>query len=137
MKKNTNEKLTKEQEEILKTKINADKSDSALHRDINDLDVEVQFKTDLWKAKDCVIQIGYKLVEIGRWIVEKALWLMKEFPGTSKGIAVGAVISWVLASFPGVGFILGPTLGSLIFTISVGAGVLSDLGYKLEQFVAA
>ncbi len=109
------------------------KTNEDLHADTNRLNIDVETKKDIYDIRDNVIKIGKKLVKVGRWLVEKTLWLASQYPRTTHGFILGAAISWLLASIPGAGLVLGPTLGTLALTVCVGAGALSDIWAKLNQ----
>ncbi|AZQ67942.1 hypothetical protein EF888_12825 [Silicimonas algicola] len=86
------------------------------------------------------VQLGGKLVAIGRKILAFAFDLIKAFPTVTLGIIAALVISSLIAAIPLFGGVLAAALSSLLLVLGISTGALKDftsdkLGARIESLV--
>lgn len=78
------------------------------------------------KLVDTSIEVGGQIISIGRKILSTVAWLLKQYPNTSFGLVIGAVMSFLIGSIPLFGWILGPLLSPILLAFGIGMGAVAD-----------
>lgn len=98
-----------------------------LREQIDHLDISADAKVILLRVSETTMDIGGRLVAIGRRIVAFALNLVRQFPNLAFCIIVAFVISALLTSIPLLGTLLGIFVTPLITAAGVGGGALLEI----------
>lgn len=94
---------------------------------IDRLAVSADAKALLARLHAVTVEVGGRIVEVGRRILAFAFEMLKTFPNVTFGVIVALVMSMLIASIPLLGGLLAPLLTPLLLAIGLGAGALADL----------
>lgn len=109
-----------------------------LERGINNLPISADAKAFLALFMDKAIQVGDRILRVGRRIIEIALDFAKQYPRTTFGLILGLIVSMLISSIPILGAILGPLLNPLILLFALGKGFVEDMrDHDLYQKIEA
>lgn len=111
-----------------------------LERALDRLSFSADAKAIISRIGEVTLDIGGKLIAIGRNVLTFALQLIGVAPGTAFGAILGAVLSALISSVPVFGWLFGPMLAPLLMTAGIGLGALADfasgtLGDRIQAFV--
>lgn len=98
-----------------------------LFQRIDRLGLSADAKALLARLCAVTIEVGGRIVEVGRRILAFAFEMLKTFPNVTFGVIVALVMSMLIASIPLFGGLLGPLLTPLLLAIGLGVGALADL----------
>ncbi len=107
--------------------INSQLSKVELRSQIDRMALSADAKALINDLSNVVIEVGGRLVDVGRQIVAFILDLARRYPNTAFGLIVAAVISSLIASIPLFGPILAPLLAPLLLAFGIAAGAIADL----------
>ena len=125
-------------EDELRELLAFDVSEDALKKRIDSLAVSADTKSVLYKMAKTTITVGSTVLKIGRKILDIVVKVLSEFPNAGIGVIFGAVLGYLVASIPIIGFLLGPFLGPLAIALGFAVGVMQDLANKsLERRIMA
>ena len=71
--------------------------------------------------------VGEMIIRIGRKILEITIFLVKRFPRTLTGLAIGALIGALAGAIPVLSFILGPFIAPLAMALGLAIGAWEDI----------
>ena len=108
---------------------------------IRNLEIPAEAKvilTDLLKA---TINVGGRLYQIGRKVVEIAIILATRFPGITFALILTSLMNLLIASIPLLGPVLAPIVGPLITAVGLAIGAYKDikspdLRQRMEELVS-
>lgn len=96
-------------------------------RMIANLPISADAKAFLRVFMDKAIQVGDRILRVGRRIIEIALDFAKQYPRTTFGLILGLIVSLLISAIPVLGAILGPLLNPLILLFALGKGFMEDM----------
>ncbi|WP_418025057.1 hypothetical protein ACNKFW_16700 (plasmid) [Paracoccus sp. TD-10] len=101
-----------------------------LRRLLERTDLPADIKAILFELSDLTVQIGGKVLAIGRKLLDFALNLLRAFPAMALGVIVAYVMAALIASLPGgpITRRLAALLTPLLLVLGIGHGVLVDMG---------
>lgn len=102
-------------------------SKSAIRQRVETLAISADAKALLLDLADQAVDVGGKLIQVGRKILSFVFDLVQRFPNTTFGTIIGLVLTLLVSAVPIVGALLGALLGPLLIALGVGAGALADL----------
>ncbi len=102
-----------------------------LERMIANLPISADAKAFLASFMDKAIQVGDRILRVGRRIIEIALDFAKQYPRTTFGLILGLIVSLLISAIPVLGAVLGPLLSPLILLFNLGKGFMEDMREKL------
>jgi hypothetical protein len=82
-------------------------------------------------TRELAIQIGERIVKIGKKILSLIFTMCKEYPSTTFGAIFGATVGLLISSIPVLGFILGPIALPLLIIVGIGVGAIEDIKDKM------
>lgn len=94
---------------------------------IEGLAIPADAKVLLARLLTTTLEVGGRIVEVGRRILAFALDLAKSFPNVAFGVTVALIMSMLIASVPLLGGLLAPLLTPLLLALGLGVGALADL----------
>ncbi|KAB2919870.1 MAG: hypothetical protein F9K30_16895 [Dechloromonas sp.] len=98
-----------------------------LRAQIDRLSLSADAKAVLNDILEVVIEVGGRVISVGREILTFVLDMMQRYPNTAFGLVVALVISTLIASIPLLGVVLGPLMAPLFIAFGLAAGALADL----------
>ena len=108
--------------------------DQAVKRKLENLDVSADQKAQLWEKikiyAQAVLRVGKQIIFIGRKIFDSILYVIRSFPQTAAGLAVGAVLSALIAAIPVVGWLIGGLASVILPLIGGFIGLREDIADK-------
>ena len=108
--------------------------EKAVRKYIENQDIPADRKAQIWKKLQkfarVTLWIGKKTVLIGRKMFDFVLHLAKNYPRTTIGVAVGAVVASLVAAIPVLGFVFGGLATVILPLIGGILGYKEDLGTK-------
>ena len=117
--------------------------EQAVKRKLENLDISADQKMQLWEKikvyAQAVFRVGKQLISIGRKIFDSVLYIIRTYPNTAAGLAVGAVLSALIGAIPIIGWLLNGLASVILPLIGGILGYRSDRsvkGYK-KQFLDA
>ena len=102
-------------------------SDEEIRSWISHLDISADAKSLLYKIAKTTIRAGQFVVKIGRKILDIVSFLLREYPKTTFGLIIGAVIGSLVISIPVIGFVIGPLFKTLVMVLGAIVGVYEDI----------
>jgi hypothetical protein len=99
----------------------------ALRDRIDRLSVSADAKALLNDLLEMAIDVGGRIIDVGRRILAFIFDLVERFPNTTFGVIVALVVSTLIASIPLLGLVLGPLLSPLLLAFGLAAGAIADL----------
>ncbi len=105
-------------------------SDEEIRRQIARLNISADAKSILYKLAKTTIQAGEFVIRIGRKILDVACFLLREYPNTTFGMILGAILGSLVTSVPVIGFLIGPPTMALGMTTGAFMGLLEDIKDK-------
>lgn len=102
-------------------------SDEGIRIWISRLDISADAKSLLYKIAKTTIRAGQFVIKIGRKILDIVSFLLREYPKTTFGLIIGAVIGSLVISIPVIGFVIGPLFKTLIMVLGAVVGVYEDI----------
>lgn len=100
---------------------------AAIRHRIERLDAPADLKATLAALVDTTIELGGKVIDIGRRILAFTFEFAKAYPNLTLGVVAALVLSYLVGSIPGLGAVLSPILTPLLLIIGIGLGALADL----------
>ena len=101
---------------------------------IENQDIPADRKARIWKKLQkfarVTLWIGKKTVLIGRKMFDFVLHLVKNYPRTTIGVALGAVVASLVAAIPILGFVFGGLAAVILPLIGGILGYKEDLDAK-------
>ena len=94
---------------------------------IERLHISADGKAILSELADVTIDIGGRLVQVGRRVVAFILELVRQYPNTTFGMVAALVVSALIASVPLLGAVLSPLLAPLLLAFGIVKGALADM----------
>lgn len=94
---------------------------------IERLPVSADAKVILFRLSEVTVQVGNRLVAIGRQILSFVLDAVHRFPNTSFGLVISVVVTLLIGSVAILGGLLAPLIGPLLVALGVGMGALADI----------
>lgn len=73
------------------------------------------------------VEVGGRILEVGRRILAFVFQMVKTFPNIGIGLIIALVVSMLIASVPLLGGVLGPMLKPLLLAFGLTKGALADL----------
>ena len=104
-----------------------------LLKKIDGMQISADAKLLLSRVSNIVVQIGDKLIAVGRRLLEVALFIAHEFPMAGIGIVFGLLLGTLAGAIPLLGVILGPLLTPLAVAFGLVTGVIEDLKDRALQ----
>ena len=98
-------------------------SDEGLRKWIGELPFSADAKAILYRIASATIRAGEFVIKIGRKILEVIYHFVREFPKATFWLIIGAVLGWLAASIPIIGFVIGP----LIMALGVAKGAYEEI----------
>lgn len=98
-----------------------------LRAQIDRLSLSADAKAVLNDILEVVIDVGGRVISVGREILTFVLDMIRRYPNTAFGLIVALVISTLIASIPLLGVVLGPLMAPLFLAFGLAAGALADL----------
>jgi hypothetical protein len=87
----------------------------------------------LKKMLNKTVEIGKKIIRIGKIIFDSLMKIVKEFPVTIMGVIIGFFLGMLLYSVPLIGWLLGTILMPIAVAVFAALGFIVDLKNKLTQ----
>lgn len=108
--------------------------EQSVKRKLENLDFPADKKAQLWEKisvyGQATMRLGTQVISIGRRIFDSILYIIRSYPKTSAGLAVGAVLAALVGLIPIIGWLLGP-LAAVIFPLIGGIqGYKEDIADK-------
>lgn len=108
--------------------------DQAVKRKLENLDISADQKALLWEKikiyAQAVLRVGKQIIFIGRKIFDSILYVIKSFPQTAAGLAVGAVLSALIATIPVIGWLIGGLASVILPLVGGFIGLKEDIADK-------
>lgn len=92
-------------------------------------------KAAMYQMSEKTIIVGGKAVKLGLWLMETVVNVARRFPYTVAGAVVGLALFFLISSIPLIGPMLAAVAGPLIALITVGMGLMQDLGFQVRTLV--
>ena len=102
-------------------------SRKSIEERIERLAAPADVKAALAAMVDISVEIGGKIIEVGRRILAFIFDFARSYPNLTVGLVAALVLSHLIASIPGIGPILSPVLTLLLLIVGVGLGAMRDL----------
>lgn len=99
-----------------------------VHRIIDNMSVSADAKSILNSIVDTSIQVGEKIIQIGKKIFEIVIELLKAYPKASMGAVIGLLVGGLISAIPIIGFIVGSLVQPLLPALGLAVGWMQDLG---------
>ena len=97
---------------------------------IDSLPISADAKALLHDLVSVSVEVGGRLIAVGRRIVAFVFDMVRDFPNTTFGLIVAFVISALIASVPIIGPILSAFLAPLLVAFGLAKGALADLQHR-------
>ena len=117
--------------------------EKTVRRYIENQDISADQKARVWKKLQkfarVTVWIGKKTISIGRKMFDFVLHLVKNYPRTTVGVALGAVVASLVSAIPVLGFLFGGLAAVILPLIGGFLGYKDDVdtkGYKSRFFDA-
>lgn len=94
---------------------------------IDRLSLSADAKAVLNDILEVVVDVGGRVISVGRQVLTFVLDMMRRYPNTAFGLIVALVISTLIASIPLLGIVLGPLMAPLLLAFGLAAGAVADL----------
>lgn len=107
--------------------INDSMSIAQIEKAIHRLPISADAKAIVVALAKVGVQIGEKLLRVGRMVVSFAIDLGRKFPNTTFGVVISAVVTGLIAFIPWVGPFLWPLLGPLLAAFGMYVGMINDM----------
>lgn len=91
------------------------------------MDISADAKVLLGQVADKTLEVGGRVIHLGRQILSFIIDLMRQYPNTVFGVLVGFVLSMLVSSVALVGAALGALLGPLLVALGLGIGAVADI----------
>jgi hypothetical protein len=124
------EKITDISDEVLDAFSAFEISEEKIKSMLDNLDISADVKAALYSISKATIRIGGKIIRIGRKIIDFVGLVMQEFTNASFGLIFGAIVGFLMASIPIVGFVLGPLIGPIAMAFGLVVGLYQDVQDK-------
>ena len=108
-------------------------SAAALQERIDSLAISAEAKLFLGQISSAVVSVGITLIEVGKKVVQIALYLAHQFPMAGLGVILGLLLGALVSSIPILGFLLGPLVGPIAAAFGLVKGVMEDFKNKELQ----
>ena len=108
-------------------------SGAALQERIDSLAISAEAKLFLGQISSAVVSVGITLIEVGKKVVQIALYLAHQFPMAGLGVILGLLLGALVSSIPILGFLLGPLVGPIAAAFGLVKGVMEDFKNKELQ----
>jgi hypothetical protein len=122
------------EKEILKN-IKPDMTREELIDQLRRLHLTKEEKAAMYEMSRKTVVINGKSVKVGLWAMETVLNIVRKFPFTVTGAVVGLAFFFLLGSIPLIGPLLAAVAGPIIALITVGMGLMQDLGFQVQAMV--
>ena len=108
--------------------------EQAVIRSLENLNISADQKLELWEKikiyAQAVLRVGKHIISIGKKIFDSVLYIIRLYPNTAAGLAVGAVLAALVVAIPVIGWLIGG-LVSVVFPLIGGIlGFKDDLSDK-------
>lgn len=104
--------------------------ESQIDRYINNLNISAEAKVVIIQIKDITVEIGGKLIVIGRKTLESIIYLIKKHPNTIVGGIIGATIGLLISSIPIIGWLFSWLITPLCTALGLAYGFWNDMREK-------
>lgn len=85
-----------------------------LNRMIDNLALSADAKAFIASLLDKTLRVGRFVLKIGKWIVEIMFDIKNQYPKTTVGLVLGAIVSYLVSPIPILGWSLGPVVASIL-----------------------
>ena len=111
---------------------------------VDRMDVSADAKAFILDVASLTIEIGERVVAVGRKIISFALGLLKRFPNTAFGIVLALILGSLVASafggIPLIGAVLVAKLNAIMLLFGIAWGTINDLSQmpikvEVDEFV--
>ena len=102
-------------------------SDEEVRSWLDRLPFSADAKSYLYAIAKSTIRAGKFVIRIGRKILEIVIFLVRQFPKATFGLILGALLGFLVASIPVIGFVIGPIFQLLATIIGGVMGALEDI----------
>jgi hypothetical protein len=99
---------------------------NTINRRIENLDISADMKALFARLLDLTIEVGGKLINLGRRLLTFVFEMAKAYPSTAIGLILALVLSHLVASIPFLGPVLSAFLTPIVMIYCVGAGWADD-----------
>lgn len=123
--------LPESEKSFLEAVKNLDMSDSAVKRMIDRLNISADAKSLLYSLSKATIIVGERIAKVGRKLLDYVCKLVKEFPNAAFGLILGGVAGALFSAIPGLGWLLGPLVSSILMLVGFVGGVVLDFQDKM------
>ncbi|MEO5367440.1 MAG: hypothetical protein H7831_14040 [Magnetococcus sp. WYHC-3] len=114
-------------EQALHVLVREHASDEQIRRRLDNLPLSAEAKVLLYRFSQYSMNVGGTLLRIGKKILEVVLMLVDQFPVTTVGVLLAALLTLLIASIPWIGQFLAGFLGPVLMIFGLGAGVWKDI----------
>ena len=97
---------------------------------VDALNISTDAKSLLYSFSKVTIQVGEKIVKIGRKIIDYIFRVLTEFLSASFGMVFGAIAGFLISSIPVLGVVLRPLFTPIAIALGLVAGLKEDLKDK-------
>ncbi len=118
-------------EDIIKD-VNSSLPERKLAELLNRTSLSADMKANLITLSKVTINIGGKILMIGRKILSVAFEFVKTFPNMTFGVIIALIITSLIAAIPLFGPALAAALSSLLLLLGFAKGALND--FRSDKF---
>jgi len=123
--------------DFIQSMANFELTDDQIKRMIDNLNISADAKSLLYSFSRATLRAGEYVLKIGRKIIDYVCSLVKGHPNVSFGLIFGAMVSFLIASIPVIGFLLGPLVAPILIAFGMIGGLYEDLkDNQLERKIA-
>lgn len=97
-----------------------------LHR-IERIDLSADAKAVTVKLMNLTLEVGGRILELGKAVLTFVLDLIKRFPHLTFGVAVALIVSFLIAAVPVVGPPLSALMTPILVAFGLSVGALEDM----------
>src|SRR5690606_32094335 len=94
---------------------------------IDNMNVSADAKSLLNKIAETAIQVGERIIHIGKKILEYVIELVKSYPKATFGLILGLVLGGLVTAIPVIGFLFGWLLQPLLPALGLALGWKADI----------
>lgn len=98
-----------------------------LHAQLDHMALSADAKVLMGKLLDTTADVAGKIIEVGRQILSFVMDLLKRFPNTGLGLAIGLTLTVLIGAIPLLGAVLGPLIGPILTAFTLTTGTLADM----------
>lgn len=101
-------------------------TEEQINRFIESLDISAEAKLLISKIAVASLNVGDKIIKIGKKIIEIVIMLSKKYPNTFIGLIISALIISLIAQIPLIGSIISSFIGPLLIALGLTMGAIQD-----------